>query len=58
MGCLWIRDCNHCKNLSEAVSIGVCDIAHHKVEKYGDGEYAIDCPHYENKWGLEEDEQG
>ncbi len=52
MGCLWERTCGHCKNLFEAMTIGVCEMTDHRVEKTGDDEFAENCPHYENKWGM------
>ena len=52
MGCLWERTCGHCKNLFEAVTVGVCEVTDHRVEKTGDDEFAKSCPHYENKWGM------
>ncbi len=56
MGCLWVRDCNHCKNLFDAMTMGVCMVTDHTVEFVGDGEYARECPDYENRWGYEERE--
>lgn len=46
MGCLWERTCGHCKNLFEAVTVGVCEVTDHRVEKTGDDEFAKSCPHY------------
>lgn len=58
IGCLWIRDCCHCKNLFEAISSGVCEVTDHRVIKSGDGEFARDCSYYENKWGYREEDYG
>lgn len=57
MGCLWERTCGHCKNLFEAVTVGVCEVTDHRVEKTGDDEFAKSCPHYENKWGYADERE-
>ena len=58
MGCLWERTCGHCKNLFESLTVGVCEVTDHRVEKAGDDEFAESCPHYQNKWGYAEKEYG
>lgn len=54
MGLLYERTCSHCKNLSEAVSCGVCEVTDHKVIKTEDNDFAEQCDLYENKYGYSE----
>lgn len=49
MGLLYKRTCYHCKNLFEDVTVGVCEITEHTIEKTCDDEFAKSCSHYENK---------
>ena len=52
MGLLYERTCGHCKSLFSAISTGVCEVTDHRVVKYGDEQYAEQCPYYENRYGY------
>jgi hypothetical protein len=52
MGFLYERTCGYCKNLFEAISVGVCEVISHIVKNMGDEAYAEQCPLYENHYGY------
>lgn len=55
MGDFRLRDCYNCKNLFDAVSIGVCEVTDHQVIKTGDSEKAEECKHFSNKYYRDEE---